>query len=101
MIVINATITADAETITAMTDAIIKMEKASLEEDGCQEYSWAVAISDGSQMRITERWDNIEALIAHFSMPHMAEFQAAMAANPSKDTEIHCYEATEIPFPAM
>ena len=44
MIVINATITADEEKISAMAEAIVKMEKASLEEEGCQEYCWAVAI---------------------------------------------------------
>ena len=101
MIVINATITADEEKIRTMAEAIVKMEKASLEEEGCQEYCWAVAISDPPQMRITERWDNTEALVAHFATPHMAEFQTAMAANPSTDTQIHCYEATEIPFPGM
>ena len=99
MIVINAIITADEASIAAMTEAIGKMERASLEEPGCHDYSFAVEISNPTRMRITERWDSTEDLVAHFATPHMAEFQAAMAANPSKGTEIHCYQAEEIPFP--
>lgn len=99
MIVINAIISSDEGSIAAMTEAIGKMERASLEEAGCQEYCFSVEISDPTKIRITERWDSADDLIAHFATPHMAEFQAAMAANPGKGTQIHCYEATEIEFP--
>ena len=99
MIVINAIITAKEETIAAMTDAIGKMEQASLAEDGCHEYCFSVEISNPTKMRITERWESAADLAAHFATPHMAEFQAAMAANPSEGTEVHCYEANEVDFP--
>lgn len=101
MIVINAKITADQATVAALAEAIGKMERASLEEPGCSEYCFSVEVSNPSVFRITERWNSVEDLKAHFATPHMAEFQAAMAANPSQGTEIHCYEAEEIPFPAM
>lgn len=99
MIVINATFTADEQTISALADAIGKMEQASLAEEGCHDYCFSVEISDRSKMRVTERWESADNLKAHFATPHMAEFQAAMAANPTKGTEIHCYEANEVDFP--
>jgi quinol monooxygenase YgiN len=99
MIVINAIITATEDTIAAMTDAIIKMEQASQAEDGCHEYCFSVEIGNPNKMRITECWETREALAAHFATPHMAEFQAAMAANPSEGTEVRCYEASQIDFP--
>jgi quinol monooxygenase YgiN len=100
MIVINAAMQVDQETIDAMKDAIAKMEKASLAEDGCREYCFSQELSNPTKMRITERWETMEALAAHFQTPHMAEFQAAMAANPPKGMELFCYDATEVDMPA-
>ena len=99
MIVINAIFDADEETIAALAPAIAKMEQASLAEDGCDDYCFSIEASNPAKMRITERWESADHLKAHFATPHMAEFQAAMAANPTKGTEIHCYEANEIDFP--
>lgn len=99
MIVINAIITTDEASIAAMKEAIGKMEQASLAEDGCHEYCFSVELNNPGKIRITERWESADDLKAHFATPHMAEFQAAMAANPSGGTEVHCYEATEVDFP--
>jgi len=99
MIVINAAIQADAATIDAMKAAITKMEVASLAEAGCHDYCFSQELSNPTRMRITERWESMEALAAHFKTPHMAEFQAAMAAHPPKGMELHCYDATEVAMP--
>jgi len=99
MIVINAAMQTDAATIDAMKAAITKMEVASLAEAGCHDYCFSQELSDPTRMRITERWESMEALAAHFKTPHMAEFQAAMAAHPPKGMELHCYDATEVAMP--
>jgi len=99
MIVINAAMQADANTIDAMKDAIAKMETASLAEAGCRDYCFSQEVSDPTKLRITERWETMEALAAHFATPHMAEFQKAMAANPPKGMELFCYDAKEVDMP--
>lgn len=99
MIVVNARIHSTAGNIEAMRDAIIAMQTASLEEDGCEDYNFSVELGDPGIMRITERWTGAEALAAHFQTAHMAAFQAAMGANPPKGAEAHFYEATEIEMP--
>ena len=99
MIVVNATIKATPETIEAMREAIATMEAASRAEPGCHDYTFSVELNDPSVLRITEKWDDMAALGAHFGMPHMADFQAAMAANPPESVEAKFYEVTEVPPP--
>ncbi len=100
MIVINAIIETSQEDIAALKDAIATMEAASREEAGCQDYTFSVELNNPNKLRITERWENVEALQAHFQTEHMAAFNAAMAGNQPKGITATCYEATEIPFPA-
>lgn len=99
MIVINATIeTSDAD-ILALKSAIAAMETASREEAGCEDYTFSVELNDPNKLRITERWESVEALQAHFATEHMATFSAALANHPPKGMALSCYEATEIPLP--
>ncbi len=100
MIVVNAKIVADENTIAAMKSAIAAMEIASRAEEGCEYYTFSVELNDPNVMRITERWLTAAALQAHFTTPHMAEFQAAMAAHPPREVSAIFYEANEIPNPA-
>ena len=96
MIVVNAIIEATAENIDAMREAIATMEQASQAEDGCHDYTFSVELNNPNVLRITEKWESMDHLAAHFAMPHMADFQAAMAAHPPKRVEATFYEATEV-----
>ena len=99
MIVVNAVITATADTIAALKDAIATMETASRAEPGCHDYTFSVELNHPDVLRITESWASMEDLQAHFAMPHMADFQAAMAANPPQAVEAKFYEVTEVTPP--
>jgi len=99
MIVVNAKIVSTAADIAAMQPAIATMEQASQAEPGCQDYTFSVELNNPDVLRITERWDDMAALEAHFGMPHMAAFQAAMQANPPKEVTASFYEATEVAPP--
>ena len=99
MIVVNATIETDAANIDAMKAAIATMEAASRAEPGCHDYTFSVELNNPNVLRITEQWESMDALAAHFAMPHMADFQAAMAANPPKSVAAKFYEATEVTPP--
>jgi quinol monooxygenase YgiN len=99
MIVVTAKVTSTQEDIVALQGAIATMEKASREEEGCLDYTFSIELNDSCVIRITEKWETVEALQAHFNTPHMAEFQAAMGAHPPKDMEVQAYDGTEInPF---
>ena len=99
MIVVQAKIESTEDSIAAMKAAINAMETASQAEDGCYDYTFSVELNDPTVLRITEKWENMAALEAHFATPHMAEFQAAMGANPPKSVEAKFFEATEVPGP--
>ena len=99
MIVVNAVIEATEETIEAMKEAIAEMETKSRAEAGCHDYTFSVELNNPSVIRITEKWDSMADLEAHFKEPHMAEFQQAMGAHPPKSVVANFYEATQIPGP--
>ncbi len=99
MIVVNARIEATEETIAALKDAILTMEQASQAEEGCHDYTFSVELGNASALRITEKWESMAALEAHFATPHMAAFQQAMASHPPKGVVASFFEATEIPGP--
>jgi quinol monooxygenase YgiN len=58
--------------------AAAKMIAASTAEAGCLEYSFWISADDPNGFGLIERWENDEALTAHMSQPHMAEFITAI-----------------------
>ena len=99
MIVVNAIFETTESTIAATKDAIAAMEAASQAEEGCYDYTFSVELNNPNVMRIIEKWESMDALSAHFATPHMAAFQANMAANPPKSVEAKFYEVTEVDAP--
>jgi quinol monooxygenase YgiN len=99
MVVVNGIVTTTQADISALRDAIATMEKASREEAGCIDYTFSVEVNDPDVLRITEKWDKVESLMAHMATPHMAEFQKVMGAHPPVSMDVCFYEAEEIhPF---
>ena len=78
MIVVNGAVKTTPETIAALQGAISTMETASRAEPGCIDYTFSVELNDSSVIRITEKWQTLDDLKAHFATPHMAEFQRVM-----------------------
>lgn len=95
-IVVNGVIRTDAATIDALRDAMAAMQAASRAEDGCREYAFSVDLEDPDVLRITECWDSMEALRAHFATAHMAEFRTQMAAHPPRATDVTFFEARAV-----
>ena len=96
MIVVNGTIRSTEDDIRALREAVAKMEALSRAEQGCDDYTFSIELNEPTVVRITERWNSLEALQAHFKAPHMAEFQAAMALHPPREMDVKFYEASEI-----
>ena len=99
MIVVNAVIETTASDIQAMKDALGEMEIASQAEDGCHDYTFSVEVNNPAMLRITECWETLEALQAHFQTEHMASFQQAMAAHPPLKVDVKFFDAQEMPSP--
>ena len=99
MIVVNAIVKSTAENIRALQEAINTMEIASRAEAGCQDYTFSVELNDPDVLRITEKWNSVEDLKAHFEESHMAAFQQAMADYPPASMDLRFYQVEEIqPF---
>ena len=92
MIVVLAEIEIAPENLASMKDAIREMEKASLAEAGCHEYCFSQELSHPEKLRIVELWESMDALGAHFGMPHMKTFNEAIGANPPKSMSVKVHE---------
>jgi quinol monooxygenase YgiN len=95
MITVVAIVESSAEDIDAMLRVIAEMETASRAEAGCQDYTFCQEVSNPSILRINELWDSMDALTAHFATPHMASFNAAIAARPPKSMTLRINELGE------
>jgi quinol monooxygenase YgiN len=95
VIVVNAVLETTAETIEALKPAIADMEHASRAEQGCVDYCFSVELNRPGVVRVTERWESLEALQRHFRTPHMAQFQAALAEYPLGSATAWFYDARE------
>jgi len=96
MIVVNGIVESTEDSVVELKSAIADMEQASRAEAGCLDYTFSVELNNPHVLRITERWESIEALQAHFKMSHMVQFQVAIAAHPPKSSTVKFYEVTEL-----
>lgn len=100
MLVVIAEVRVGEGAVDALRDAIATMETESRKEPGCHRYAFSTDISDPTLVRITELWESAEALNAHFTMPHMATFAAAMGSAEILSMEVQAYELGEpVPMP--
>ena len=96
MIVVNAVIHSKQEDIAALKNIISTMETASRAESGCDDYTFSVELNNTNTLRITEKWHTVDDLKAHFGMPHMADFQNALAEYAPSSLEVKFYDVKEI-----
>ena len=91
MIIVIARVEADAARIDDLQPTLDAMMRATWEESGCLSYSMAVENKAAGIITIVERWESEAALKAHFSQPHMAAFNAAVAG-AVRSIEARMYE---------
>ena len=78
MILVTASARLRPETRDEALAAAQRMRAATLEEPGCQEYSFWLAIDDPDSILVFERWADQAALDTHLTAPHTREFGAAI-----------------------
>ena len=96
VIIVYGLIESTSESVAALTEAIKVMEAATRQEAGCIDYTFSVSISDPECIRVSEKWESVDALKAHMATPHMADFQRAIAAHPPRSADLRFYQAEEI-----
>ena len=92
MIIVLAEVESSLESIETLRGALVEMQKASRAETGCHDYTFLQEVGDPSRLRIVELWESMDALRAHFAMPHMAKFREALSAAPPKSMSVKLHE---------
>ena len=99
MIVVNGIFETDADSIDAIRSALAEMEVACKAENGCHDYTFSVEVNNPNVIRLTEKWDDLDALREHFRQPHMSILRDAMSKHPPKSSQVSFFEATELAPP--
>ena len=92
MIVVQVEVMVEPGSADQVRDAIKKMEQATRGEPGCLKYAFSVDVTDPGMVRVTERWESLDAIKVHLASPHMAEFNKAIGALHPKGLDIKAYE---------
>ena len=91
MIVVEGTIrVADFESARPHMEAMIGASRA---ESGCIDYAYAVDLVDPTLIRVSERWEDRDALKRHLESQHIAEWRACWAEVGITDRSLRMYEA--------
>ncbi len=78
MLIVAGTIQLDPSKRAEADAAFEKMRAATVKEPGCIEYQAYSGREDAGTVFMFEKWQDQDALDAHFASPHMAEFGAAL-----------------------
>ena len=92
MIVITGEIIVEEGTVDRVRAALVEMQNETRKEKGCLAYSFAIDVGDANRLVLSERWESMEALQAHFVSPHMAAFGAAVAEAKPVGMEIKAFD---------
>jgi quinol monooxygenase YgiN len=100
MIIVLVEVGVEPGAVDKVRDAVGEMEQATRNEAGCVGYAFSSDVCNPGMVRVTERWQSLDALRAHIKAPHMADFQAAVMQLQPKSLDIKAYEvAREIELP--
>jgi quinol monooxygenase YgiN len=100
MIIVMGEIRIEEGAHEAVREALHDMERETREEPGCLTYAFSLDINDSTLVRISERWESMVALKAHFATPHMAAFGTAIAKIQPSSLDVKAYDvAGEVELP--
>jgi quinol monooxygenase YgiN len=93
MLIVIVRLEVDPQALARVQAALLAMSRASWDEPGCLSYSAGVEDPEAGVVSIVERWESLEALQHHFTLPHMAAFNAAIAGTV-RGMDAKMYDAT-------
>lgn len=96
MLIVAGSITFDPAKTELAKEACSKMMAATHEEPGNHAYVFSIDVSDEATLRIFELWETQEDLDHHFTLPHMADFQAVVPELGITGMAIDKYEVASV-----
>lgn len=98
MIIVSAALHARADSIEELRRLCLEHVARSRSEPGCLEHGVAADINDGLRLVFFERWEDRDALDAHFHLPGCRTFLAKVTVLAAQPPQLHVYEAEEVPL---
>lgn len=93
MIIVSGTFRLPPDKLDTWRPHAFAMLTATRAEPGCRVYSYAHDAEDPGLIRVYEEWESLDALKAHFDVPHMRAWRAALSELGAFDRNIRRYEA--------
>jgi quinol monooxygenase YgiN len=86
----------------AAAEAMLAEQRAALGDAGCISFAFAEALDEPGHYVVTQRWDDREALEAHYRSEAFFRYQAAIAPLLVRDSELtlHSVEDAIHPLPS-
>jgi quinol monooxygenase YgiN len=98
MIVIEGTVRIPPDRLEEARPVMEQMIRASRAEAGCLDYAYSVDVLDPGLIRVSERWQDRDALAAHFKTAHMATWRSFFPQLGISDRSLRLYEAKPEPI---
>ncbi|MCB0864891.1 MAG: antibiotic biosynthesis monooxygenase [Solirubrobacterales bacterium] len=99
MIIVHGTATATEGNLGELLDASRAHVARSLTEPGCISHEVTQGVDDPNRLVFIERWQDMDALEAHFTVPASAEFGATVARLTAGAFTLEMFEAEELAGP--
>lgn len=94
MILVIGTVTVPPEAAEAVRPAMADMMRATREEAGCVSYNLCEDLLEPGRIVISEEWESMAALEAHFAADHMATWRQALADVSVSARDVKVYDGT-------
>ena len=96
MLIIAGTFHVDPPQRDAAIAAAREMMTETHKEKGCHAYAFSADFADPTLVHLFELWESEAHLHAHFTTPHMARFQTAIASVKPRDFSVKRYEISSV-----
>jgi quinol monooxygenase YgiN len=94
MIVVIGSFRLPLESLEPAREAMARVIAVSRAEPGCLAYAYAEDVLEPGLFRANEAWETRAALVAHFEMPHMKQWQRERAELGMTRREVIAYEVS-------
>jgi quinol monooxygenase YgiN len=91
MVVVIGTFRIPAERRAEARPAFARILAASRAEPGCLAYAYGEDVLEPGLFHVSEKWESLEALKAHFETPHMAAWRRERDALDMTEREVKAY----------
>jgi quinol monooxygenase YgiN len=95
LVVVTGSVQTARGEIERLLPDLVTLTRATRAEDGCELYAFARDLLDPQLLHLSEQWRDGTALAAHLATPHVAAFNAILAAAKIEAMNVKAYEGDE------